>query len=310
MKRPGVVAVAVGCACLGLTGTTSAAAPGRDGRIAFRSHELSCSDGGCSAEADDYYRVATADPSGPGFHEFACGMVDGDFGYDPCTDLSPAWSPDGGRIAFEHAGYPPSSPVIEIAGLGGSGGRALPGVHGIQPAWSPDGQRLAYAGPAPTRRDISVVSVAGGRARRLTFRGGQAPNWSVKGEIAFARRTRGGLRNILAVRASGGRARLITRRGGDDPSWSPDGTRVAFDRAPDARHPRRRDIYVVGRDGGGLRRLTFKAGADPAWSPSGDRIAFVRGAYVYWRHVRGGKLHRVVRVADDADQPDWQPLPK
>src|SRR5262249_39121498 len=109
------------------------------------------------------------------------------------VDESPAWSPDGNRIAFVRdgalwtvpaAGGEPSplrgadqgdeSPAwspdgtVSVAGDGGSGsaGRVSPSaLWSTSPAWSPDGNRIAFQAGG----SVCTAHVDGSDARRVTF---------------------------------------------------------------------------------------------------------------------------------------------
>lgn len=102
-------------------------------------------------------------------------------------DSAPAWSPDGGRIAFESdadvAGANPERDMeIWVMRADGSRPRQLTrnAVHDEGPAWAPDGRLLAYtSGPDERHGDIRVMT-AGGRDRgRLTRYAGadESPDW-------------------------------------------------------------------------------------------------------------------------------------
>ena len=62
---------------------------------------------------------------------------------DEAHDLSPAWSPDGGRIAFESNRVDWKS-AIYVMNADGTGVVRLTddGASGYDPAWSPDGGRM------------------------------------------------------------------------------------------------------------------------------------------------------------------------
>lgn len=73
---------------------------------------------------------------------------------------SPAWSPDGSRLAYVDHG------VVSLARPDGSGVRRL--ARGGPPAWSPDGTRVAFLNPGCGRAaGIWTADVAVGRARRV-----------------------------------------------------------------------------------------------------------------------------------------------
>ena len=83
-------------------------------------------------------------------------------------DSSPAWSPNGSRIAFvrvEHEGG-----QIWVTGANGSGTHLLHAdrASDASPTWSHDGERIAFVASSRNRSAIEVMSANGGKARVLT----------------------------------------------------------------------------------------------------------------------------------------------
>jgi Tol biopolymer transport system component len=102
------------------------------------------------------------------------------------VDWSPAWSPDGTRIAYESdrqtSGREPSS---EIWLMSADGSHQLRLTHNslndFQPAWSPDGIWLAFASqiPHPGKNHIWLVRPNGKGLHRVTSPGDEYhPSWS------------------------------------------------------------------------------------------------------------------------------------
>src|SRR5205823_2587404 len=131
----------------------------------------------------------------------------------------PAWSPDGGRLAY--LTWPqghPSNDCISTMQRDGTDRRCLADAGNSLPRWSPDGRQLAYGYDG-----IYVIDADGTGKRRLTQSG-------ISGIDEFT-------------------AAVID----SDPAWSPDGKRIAFTRTP---RRGRIGVYVMDADGGGQRRVT------------------------------------------------------
>ena len=196
---------------------------------------------------------------------------------EPAEEFSPAWSPDGTKIAFSR--FVGTRFQIFVMNADGTGAKQLTfgDSAATGAAWSPDGKRIAFTRCAVSC-DIYVMNADGRAVRRLT-RGAQpgdeSPTWSPDGRvIAFA-----DIDGIFAIAASGGPWRRLTDGPADDanPSWSPDGALIAFD---GSRGLFNGDIYVVDATGSRMRAITDSAPLDshPSWSPDGASIAFMRKA--------------------------------
>jgi len=198
-------------------------------------------------------------------------------------DISPAWSPNGRRIAFAREPYGKRRELYVMNG-DGTGVRRVGyrRTDAFSPDWSPDGRRLVFAAYSREKRrsDIHVVDIDGKNEHEL-MRNGHSPTWSPDGRrIAFVRSLfAAGKRpydEVWLMGAGGRHARRLVGGFARDPAWSPDGERLAFSNDSNGLS---RDIYTVRLDGTGLRRLTTTSEADedcPAWSPDGARIAFFR----------------------------------
>jgi TolB protein len=110
------------------------------------------------------------------------------------TAAMPAWSPDGGRIAYTQLNPRPGEGIMRVvvtepASRTPPGRRIGPrGATSAYPAWSPDGRSLAYARFADGTWDLFVYDLDSRRERRLTRGGGDEidPAWSPDGRlIAF-----------------------------------------------------------------------------------------------------------------------------
>jgi TolB protein len=156
----------------------------------------------------------------------------GQLGISPLTsdptehNWSPAWSPDGTRLAFASSRDTPGVPHVWTM-HGGQGGGDLELVtagHGEYPDWSPDGSRIVFAAPGTGGRyDVFTVDAHGGDADLVA--GGPDteffPAWSPDGERIAFHRLDGG---VFVVDADGGdEARVSPGADAGDPVWAPDG---------------------------------------------------------------------------------------
>ena len=193
-------------------------------------------------------------------------------------DHSPAWSPDGRRIAF--VSNRDGDWEIYVMNADGSGVTQLThnSVLDVSPAWSPDGRRIAFT----SIRDggdweIYVMNADGSDVTKLTYtyHNEGSPAWSPDGRRIAFHFDRDGNDEIYVMNADGSSITQLTHNyhNAGRPAWSPDGRRIAFasDRYGDD------EIYVMNADGSDVTPLTHNSNGDwePAWSPDGRLIAFV-----------------------------------
>jgi Tol biopolymer transport system component len=196
--------------------------------------------------------------------------------FNGAWDASPAFSPDGDRIAFTSR-RDGNWELYVMEGDGSVPQRLTTTVaEERQPAWSPDGQRIAFVRAG----DIHTIDPDGTDETNLTSSASTEndPAWSPDGtRIAFSSR-RGGSPNdgIYVMDADGSDAVALyhapeSYRDSRFPAWSPTGTQIVFVWSNEAGDPGQ--LLVMNADGSGATQ--FEAvGAWPAWSPDGSRIAF------------------------------------
>ncbi|HXW43521.1 MAG TPA: serine hydrolase [Streptosporangiaceae bacterium] len=160
------------------------------------------------------------------------------------SDMAPAWSPDGGQIAFLRAQDGPAQLWL----LPASGGEpeqltTLPLGAGA-PVWSPDGSRIAFAAPVDLHAEAGEDDKARERRAGAPI---EADRLDYQADGAGLLRT---VRQHLHVLDLEGRqCRQLTsgdwHAGG--PAWSPDSGRLAFvaATAPDADLTARAPVYVL-----------------------------------------------------------------
>ena len=156
---------------------------------------------------------------------------------NPRDVQTPAWSPDGRKLAF--VSQRDGNSEIYVMNADGSGQRRLTWSEGddTHPSWSPDGRQLVFDSNRDGIWNLYVMEAGGGAERRLTHRGASADS-----------------------------SRDYARH----PSWSPDGRRIAFDSDRDGNE----EVYVVDADGSRPTRVTNHPGSDnhASWTPDGTSL--------------------------------------
>ena len=232
--------------------------------------------------------------------------------WTPQTEQSPAWSPDGGRIAYESE---PSGGRwrVWVMNADGSGQTQISPagsdlVDDIDPAWSPDGTQIAFASTRAGTWNLWVMNADGSGLRQVSGVFATDPAWSPDGRrLAYV-----GSDGVGVVGVDGSNPHLVSAPGAfaSGPSWSPDGSEIVFSRNNAQGYPG--ELYIANADGSGERQLTSDGfeNARPSWSPDGTQIVFQRTAaapsgWSLWAiGVDGTGLRQVTAGGSDLG-PDW-----
>ena len=218
-------------------------------------------------------------------------------------DGSPAWSPDGTRIAFysERDG----NAEIYVMTAEGRGVTRLTNSRADEgyPAWSPDGRTISFDSDRDGNFEIFAMNAGdGSNVRALTKHPARdvSATWAPDGKtIVFMSDRDGGFDAYEAAADAGAVATRVTRTGTTwFPVYSPDGTTLAFHVGRDV-HTMPAPSRVEGPmppPGNAPRRLTTDPanGMHPSWSPDGKRLAFMS-----WRN---GRTEIFTMNADGSDQ--------
>lgn len=146
--------------------------------------------------------------------------------------MSPAWSPDGRKIAY--VSFENRRSAIFLQTLA-SGDREkisdTPGINGA-PAWSPDGAKLAVALSKDGNPEIYTLDLASRGLDRITnhLSIDTEPSWSPDGSHIVFTSDRGGKPQLYSVAAAGGEPQRITFEGDYNARgvYSPDGKYLAM----------------------------------------------------------------------------------
>lgn len=223
--------------------------------------------------------------------------------------ISPAWSPDGQRLAY--VSFEDKKPVVYVQNLADGSRRAVARFRGSNsaPAWSPDGRRLAVTLSKDDTSQIYMLDLQSGVATRFTHGGAldTEPVFSPDGRWLYFTSNRGGTPQIYRASLIDGGVSRITFDGGYNvsPALSPDGDTLAFVHRRDGRfHIAAMDLATRQ-----MRVLTDTAyDESPSFAPNGRRILYatlVNNRGVLATVSVDGKVRQRLSQSGDLREPSW-----
>ena len=235
--------------------------------------------------------------------------------------ISPAWAPDGKRLAY--VSFESQKAVVWVQDLTTGERRMVANFKGSNsaPAWSPDGQRLAVTLSQDGPAQLFVIPAQGGTPTRLTRSSAidTEATFSPDGKQVYFVSDRGGGPQIYRVGVDGGNPDRVTFNGDYNisPAVSPDGKMLAF----------------ITRRGGGFRLMVQELGngasngssnsaanaitdtqddESPSFAPNGRMIVYAtraQGVDVLMTTTLDGKIKtRLLSSGADMREPAWGPF--
>ena len=336
----------VALAAFALSSPAYATFPGENGKIAIGDSTINPDGTGESVVRPNAYLTQWS-PDGTRVLYFEGGHLgvmnsDGS-GATELTSLpasEPAWSHDGGAIAFtaRPCGTFSCPPQIYVMHADGSGITQLTAGTSASytPRWSPDDARILFG-----RSSELWIMNADGSEQKLVQSQAFGGEWSPDGtRIVFYSDRRlptpwHGYEpyELYTVHPDGqGLVRIIsvtpTVTGGSDcdtspdqamePRWSPDGRKIAFQTRGDPwciyddENVPHLGMGLIDSDGSGYQTLVpggwpdFEIEGPPIWSPDSGHLTYAASGATFVVDVAGGPERR---LNDYPPPSDWQPLP-
>ena len=227
--------------------------------------------------------------------------------------MSPAWSPDGTRLAY--VSFENKQSEIYIQHLADKQRERVSSQAGINgaPVWSPDGKKLALTLSKGSNTDIYILELANKKLIQLTRHWGidTEPAWTPDGHDIVFTSSRSGKPQIYQIGLFGGKAKRLTFEGNYNANseLSPDGKQLVFVQGDGSNFK----IAIMDLETRYVQVLT-QGGLDesPSFAPNGSMILYATQAgkrgVLAAVSTDGRYKQKLVLSEGDVREPTWGPF--
>jgi len=237
------------------------------------------------------------------------------------VDSDPAFSPDGGTLAFiREVGFVSDVYLLALSEdfqpIGEPKRLTFENQPTFRPIWTSDGREIIFSSGSFLSPSVFRISVASGKPQPLAGVGEDGSEAAISHRTLRLVYTRELLdANIWRVEIPGPHEKrsspeklIFSTRLEGDPQFSPDGKRIVFN----SNRTGNFQIWICNSDGSHPSKLTSLGGShfgSARWSPDNEHITFDSNAEGQWEiyvtNANGDKPKRITNNPGNDIQPSW-----